>query len=130
MPRTYDPTNLAGTDATNKTWAAAWVRFLIRDIPNSNGAWPPGGVDDAEVDAHLDMTAVEYDGSIYYLPHEAAIMLLQADPERVKSLRVAFGLSEDYASAADVASAIRALYGQRLESYLPDGARPYRGVEW
>lgn len=129
MARTYDPTNLAGTDATNKTWAAAWVRFLLRDIPNSNGAWPPGGVDDAEIDAHLNLTAVDYDGSTYYLPHEAAIMLLQADPERVKTWRMP-GMTEEYSSIADVAAAIRTLYGGRLEALLPDGARPYRGVEW
>lgn len=129
MPRTYDPSNLAGTDATNKTWAAAWVRFLLRDIPNNNGAWPPGGIDDAEVDAHLDMTAVEYGGKSYYLPHEAAIMLLQADPERVKNWRLP-GMAEEYSNINDIAAAIRTQYGQYFEARLPDGAQPYNGVEW
>jgi len=129
MSRTYDPANLTGADATVKTWAAAWVRYLLRDIPNSNGAWPIGGVEDEEIDAHLELTSVEYDGQRYYLPHEAAIMLLQADPERVKALNVT-GLSEDYTSVHDVAGAIRQQYAGRFEALLPEEARPYRGVVW
>jgi len=129
MARTYDPANLAGADATSRTWAAAWVRFLIRDIPNTNGAWPPGGYDDAEIEANLEQTAVKYDGSTYYLPHEAAIMLLQADPERVTSWRVP-GLGEQYVNVGDVVAAIREQYGRQFEAMLPEGARPYRGVIW
>ncbi len=91
MARTYSPANLTPHDPTSISWALAWARRLVGDVPTEGGAWPPSSVN----------------GITYYRPHEAAARAVESDPRRLLSLSLA-GVSQQYRDPSVVAAQIRA----------------------
>ena len=112
MFRTYNTTHLALNDPSDATWALAYVRFALRDKPNDASAYPAGSLDDDELNAVLtarkltDLMANGGDGTDYYVPHQVAAEIIEANPEFVERFSVS-GYSEQVRSADSIARGIR-----------------------
>lgn len=100
MAQTYSTDNLALNDPTSAAWALAYVRFALRDKPNSDSAWPAGSLTDEEINALLEATKIQDsttyggDDAYYYVPHQVAADLLVSNPEWVTRWSMG-GVSED-----------------------------------
>lgn len=111
MASTYETVDLALNDPTDADWALAYVRFALRDKPNDASAYPPGTLDDAEINALLEATKVQDvtanggDDAYYYQPHKVAADLLVSNPGWVTRWSVP-GASEEYRRPGDVAAGI------------------------
>lgn len=100
--RTYSAQLLLPHDPTSSTWALMWARRFAGDVP----PWRPGSLDDEEWQGWLAATAITYNGTTYYRPHEAAARAIESDPNRLLSLSLA-GVSQQYRNPQDAANAIR-----------------------
>lgn len=88
MTRTYSATNLALNDPTSLPWAAAYVRFTLRDKPLQfdDSLWPDGSLTNEEINALLtanaitDSIATGGDDTVYYVPHRVAADILRGNP--------------------------------------------------
>lgn len=129
MDRTYLKGDLIGTTPAVLKWARAWVRFWARDKPNEVGAYPPGSLEDAEIDAALGLHAAMDGTTPYYRPHEVAALIIESDPERLTRFSGS-GYSEEYVDVAQVASSIRS-QGRTIDAAIEaatDGRVTISGV--
>lgn len=116
MARTYNTAALAGVTPQTIAWARAWVRFWARDKPNEVFAYPPGSLEDEEIDAALNLHAVMDGSTPYYRPHEVAALIIESDPERLTRFSGS-GYSEEYVDVQQAAASIRA-QGRRVDAAI------------
>jgi hypothetical protein len=118
MARTYTQAALAGVTPQTITWARAWVRFWARDKPNEVFAYPPGSLEDEEIDAALNLHAALDGSTPYYRPHEVAALIIESDPERLTRFSGS-GYSEEYVDVNMAASSIRS-QGRRVDATIEE----------
>lgn len=112
MARTYTQGDLDPIDLDGAAWALAWVRFFLRDKPNEATTYPPGSLEDAELEANLnadrlqDTIASGGDDTYYFRPHITAARLIVINPAWIRRWAAA-GVSEEYRDAEELARAIR-----------------------
>ncbi|WP_027480532.1 hypothetical protein [Deinococcus pimensis] len=129
MTRSYDGADLSPISPDDDSFARAWVRFWTRDLPQvQNGlpgtnqveAWPQFSLTDEELDAALQLDAVESpDGAVYYRPHFTAARLYLGNPQLWRT-RSVDGTSETRRDPNEIVGAWLA-QGRAFDAVIPEG---------
>ena len=124
MAKTYDPKKLQPISPLDRECALAWVRFWLRDKPDSEGNYSDRVLEDAEyyallvASAPVDLYALPA-ALIYYRPHVTAAQILRSDPERAESVSYD-GLSKTKRSVDALVDAILEA-GAAFDRLIPPG---------
>lgn len=121
MAKTYEPETLALGSPNQIEWGLAWYRFLSGDKPSditANEVYPQYSLTDEEIEGLLTITSVVFDGSSYYVPHEALVMKIMTDPTYAVQVSEE-SYSQTFVSPHKLAENIRGLAQRHLEKLYP-----------
>lgn len=117
--RSYDEGKLSPLLPPDPDWARSWVRFFLRQVPDSEGKFPELSPSDAEINANLLLDTVDFGEVTYFRPHHTAARLYLGNPELLRS-EGGQGWSNTRRDAGEITGAWLA-QGRAFDARIPEG---------